>query len=310
MEKDVFFNLSTQAVADLVDEKGKPKAGIFIPDGNRRLVLAETDLAPNSDAFFSQVAHSQTGHGLNTLKVFFSHGLPILFAPLFSASVLARGPAYYRLTALKTLEIMVTSREWVEFFTSMQVRVRVYGALSELADKGDQHILGLVEQVQQATQAHAAHLLYLGIGGEPWVGHDGAMAGARFYDTHRRVPTNSPADRDELLRLLYGQPVPPADFLIMSSQLAGLGALPALVCGKDTQVYYLAAPGVVGLTQQTYRAILYDLLYSREVAKHEISSPGERRQLRTWYQQHAQIVVGLGHKIGAVWVPDLFERDH
>ncbi len=296
-----FLSLPTEAIVDLVQDKAKPQVGIFVPDGNQRLVLAETDLQEGSEEFFTQVAITQTTSGLDTLKVFFGHGLPILFAPLFSHSVLARGPGYHRLTALTTLNIMLAGDEWLEFYSDWNVRVRIYGDLSVL-DRPDCEAVGqAIKRAQQLTRAHTAHTLFLGIGDEPWVGRDAAKATARFYQTHHRE-----ASVDELIEFLYGQPVPPADFFIMSSKLGGLGALPALLCGGDTRVYYLPTPGVIGLTKRSYRAILYDLLYMHDSAAGECRYPlssDEREQLRAWYTAHADTVIGLGKRIGSVWVP-------
>ncbi|MBN1886377.1 MAG: hypothetical protein JW850_00240 [Thermoflexales bacterium] len=299
-DRETFLALPTEAIADLVRDMGKPQVGIFVPDGNRRLVLAETELQEGSDEFFMQVAHAQTTLGLNTLQVFFSHGLPILFTPLFSSSVLARGEDYCRLTALKTLGIMLTDDEWLDFYEAFDIRVRVYGDMSALAQPGCENALQWIKHAPQITQNHTTHTLFVGIGNEPMVGHDAAQAVGRFYQTYQRKPTS-----DELVEFLYGQAIPPADFFIMSSKLAGLGALPALVCGKDTQVYYLAVPGVMGLTERTYRAILHDLLYMRdERGRLDFDN---RKQLHAWYSHHAETIIGLEHKIGSAWVPDSWE---
>jgi hypothetical protein len=300
--REEFLKLPTEEVARLVSDLGRPRVGIFVLDGSRRLVLSTTDLEEGSDEFFTQVALTQTACGLDTLKVFFSHGLPVLFVPLFSHSVLTRGSSYRHLTILKTLNIILTSENWLDFYNIWDVRVRVYGDLSVLAQADCEEALQWIENVQQITQKHAAHTLFLGIGNKPLVGHDAAIATARFYQKYQREPST-----DELIEFLYGRPVPLADFFIMSSKFGGLGALPALICGGDTQVYYLPAPGVMALTKQTYRAILYDLLYMRDGMPGECCyalASDEREQLRAWYAGHAEAVIGLGHRIGSVWVPE------
>ncbi len=300
--RKAFLSLPTGTIAKSIKDKGKPRVGIFVPDGNRRLVLSTTDLQENSIEFFAQLALTQAARFRDNLKVFFSHGLPTLFTPLFSHSVLARGTAYRRLTVLETLNILFTGAEWLEFYADWDVRVRVYGDLSILAQTDCEQVLQWIESVQQTTRTHASHTRFLGIGGESWVGHDALVATARFYKRYQREP--SP---DELIEFLYGRPVPLADFFIMCSKLAGVGALPALICGKDTQVYYLPVPSASGLTEYTYRAILYDLLCMRE---NDAKGPGyaldskERKTLRTWYADHAQVVIGLGRRIGSVWVSD------
>jgi hypothetical protein len=307
LDRETFLALPTdEEVIEAVQQMGRlPQVGIFVPDGNRRWVLATTNLSEGSDEFFIQVALTQTAYGLHNLEVFFSHGLPVLFVPLFSRPVLTRSPSYYRLTALKTLHIMLTSDEWLDFYAKWNVRVRVYGDLSVLPSADGEQVRLWITRLQQITRLHTAHTLFLGIGGEPWVGYDAAQATVRFYRTYQREPSV-----DELIEFIYGEPVPPADFFIMCSGMDGLGALPAFICNEDTQAYYLAAPGVAALTRQTYRAILYDLCLRRGkvVGKSSYTlDPDEREQLRTWYEDHREAIIGLGCRIGTVWVPQVPE---
>ncbi len=170
-----------------------------------------------------------------------------------------------------------------------------------------QQALPWINEVQSQTKAHAAHTLFLGIGGEPRLGLDAARAGSLYYEQQQRHPS-----LDELIEYLYGESLPPADFFIMSSKLGGLGALPALICGKDTEVYYLPVPGVLGLTRQTYRAILFDLLYVRGGMSADTPyalTQAERKTLGSWYLEHRDTVIGLGHSIGRVSVPDIPESE-
>ncbi|MBN1814269.1 MAG: hypothetical protein JXA14_20690, partial [Anaerolineae bacterium] len=222
VDREAFLNLATEDILQIVRREGRPQVGIFVPDGNRRWVLATTDLPEDSDEFFTQVALTQTAYGRHNLEVFFSHGLPVLFIPLFSRPVLTRSPSYYRLTALKTLRIILTSEEWLNFYATWGVRVRVYGDLSALPPADGEQVRHWITRAQQITQSHTAHTLFLGIGGEPLIGHDAAWAMMRFYQTFQREPST-----DELIEFLYGEHVSPADFFIMCSSMDGLGALPA-----------------------------------------------------------------------------------
>jgi hypothetical protein len=301
-DQSAFLQMPTEAIVALTREHGRPRVGIFVPDGNRRLVLSTTQLEEGSDEFLAQVAVSQTTLGLDTLKVFFGHGLSTLFTPLFSRSVLARGTSYRNLVVLKTLEIMFTGDAWLKFFKTWDVRLRVYGDLSALRQLGCEQAHLWIEQVQRYTQTHTTHALFVGLGGEPLVGHDSALAASRFYRKYERE-----ANTDELVEFLYGRPVPQADFVVFTSYLSGLGALPALVCGKDTQMYSLAAPGVMALTPKTYRMILYDLLFMRDDIAGQCCyglDQGERARLRLWYANHVETVIGVGRRIGTVWIPE------
>ncbi len=127
----------------------------------------------------------------------------------------------------------------LRFGDELDIDHRVYGDPSVLAERDCAIALEWIEHTQRITTAHTTHTLFLGIGGESRVGHD-AAATARFHQTHQRPPTI-----EESIEYLYGEPVSPADFLIMSSKMGGSGALPALICDGDTQVYYLPTPSIV-----------------------------------------------------------------
>jgi hypothetical protein len=299
LDQKAFLKLPTEEIVKIVQQEGCPKVGVFVPDGNRRFTLKQTDAQPNTVDFYSQLALIQTKYGLETLKVFFSHGLSVLFTPIFSRAVLERDPLYRFHTARKTLEIMFTGGEWLNFYRERNVRVRIYGDLDSLNLPEYLGTKAWIEQIQEQTVHHDGHDLYIGIGGEPWVGWDAVVGAIRFHEKYRRQPMV----KEEIIDFIYEKALPPADFVILSGKPGGLGALPALICGKNTHLYYLPAPGVAALTQSAFRAILYDLIFIRKHG-YEVS-PEERERLRDWYQTHSEIVIGLGQNIGPVWLPDL-----
>jgi adenosine tuberculosinyltransferase len=300
MNRQDFLKLSTHEIREIVSKQAKPKVGVFIPDGNRRLVLAMTDLKEGGDEFFRQVAITQASGFLENLKVFFGHGLSTLFSPLFSRSVLQRGESYRRFTVLETLRILFTDPAWLEFFDAWKIRVKIYGDLDALA--GDcSPAITWAQEVEERTRANEAFWLCLGIGGEPYVGNDVLVGTLDYLQCFGREPT-----REELIEFLYGRVFQPADFVIVSSKFAGVGAFPGLVSGKDTRIYYLPAPGIVGLTERTYRKILYDILFVHgEAAQQEgyELTAAARQSLRDWYENHLDTVIGLGRSLESVWMP-------
>jgi len=112
--------------------------------------------------------------------------------------------------------------------------------------------------------------------------------------------------RKELLEFLYGSVFEPVDFVIVSSKFGGIGAFPGLICGRDTKIYYLPVPGIIGLTQHTYRKILYDILFVHgEAAQHDgyELTMETRHHLGTWYGGHLHTVIGVGKRLESVWLP-------
>lgn len=300
MDRQDFLKLSAQEIKNLVSKRHIPNVGVFVPDGNRRLVLAVTDLKENGEEFFRQVAVTQTSGFLEDLKVFFGHGLSVLFAPLFSRSVLQRSEGYRSLTVLETLRILFTEPAWLQFFDNWKVRVKVYGDLDALTGECSPAI-AWAKELEERTRANEEHWLCLGIGGEPYIGDD-VFAGTLSYS--RRFgcqPT-----REQLMQFLYGRVFPPADFVIVSSKFGGIGAFPGLICGKGTKIYYLPIPGVIGLTECTYRKILYDILFVQaEVAQKKgyDLTPAARHELQGWYEGHRDRVIGTGRSLESVWLP-------
>ncbi len=52
LDLDHFLQLSSSEIADLIDRENRPKLGVFVPDGSRRMVLTLTDVEPDSAEFF------------------------------------------------------------------------------------------------------------------------------------------------------------------------------------------------------------------------------------------------------------------
>ena len=304
MDRSIFMKLPTGDIANLIKTEGIPKVGVFVSDGNRRLVLSKTKLQENTSGFFEELVTMQTSGFLNNLHIFFGHGLRILFAPLFSRSVLSRKSNYPVFVALKTLKLLFTDDTWLKFYDTWNVRVKIYGNLAVLSESGCEPALDWIHGIQEKTKTYTMHTLFIGIGGEPGIGKDAAKAAVLFFQKNQRE-----ASRAELSDWLYGETVPFADFFIMCSKFAGLGALPGLICDARTESYYLPAPAAISLTKPVYRAILYDLIYLRrgKAAKPYQLSPVQRHQLQEWYAKHANQVIGLGKKIGTVWIPEIFD---
>jgi len=305
LERSTFLNLTSEKISEIVRSKNTPKVGIFVPDGNRRIVLATTNLQENTDDFFNELISRQISNYLNILEIFFSHGLSILFIPLFSQSVLSRSSPYNQRVFLETIKFICTNDECLTYYDNRDIRIKFYGNISALKETASSQAKKWLEEVQELTSYHATHTFFIGIGGEPWIGNDTAQAAVRFDHQFQHEPS-----KNELIEFMYGPMVPPADFFIMSSKFAGLGALPGLICGHDTQAYYLPVPGILGLNEVTYRSILFDLIFMR--TKQDGNSGyhlnvKERSCVNDWYLHHKNEVIGLGHRIGSTWVPEILK---
>jgi len=235
MELEKFLSLPTEKIFEIARDKDAPQLGIFVPDGNRRLMLIKSNAETGTDEYYSQLAEEQLSYGLKSFQIFFEHGLRYLFTPLFSHDVLNRDVAYQKQTARKTLEGLFSRDDWLNFYKYHNVRVKVYGNPESLKNPAYDGISNLINQTEKITKENSTHTLFIGIGGEPWVGWDAVLATTNYYKTYG----NFPSDKQDLIKYMYGEYLPPANFVIFSGKPGGLGALPALISGKNTQIFYL-----------------------------------------------------------------------
>ena len=300
--REEFLQMTASEVARLVSVLQRPRVGVFVPDGSRRLVLAYTEAEPETEQFYRFCATLPAQYLLQALKIMFGHGLPVLLVPILSRSVLARGSDYRRLTALLGLEMLFASDEWQQFYDEYDVRVRVYGDPKCLMETECAPALDWIDQTEQRTAIHRAHTLFYAIGESARAGQEITRLAISFYMEHNHIPT-----LEEQINQYYGESIDTVDFFIMSSKMSGLGALPRFLVSSDTETYFLAAPGGIGLTEHTFRAILHDLLFVRPALRSGIQSGAtrsERLALRQAYETQSATVAGLGRLVSQVWIPE------
>jgi hypothetical protein len=301
-DRETFLALPDAEIATLVHDQKLPILGVYVPDGSRRLVLAYSDAVPNTEHFNRLCATLPAQYLLNSLKVFFSHGLSTLMVPILSRSVLNRGKDYRRDTALVGLQLLFHDETWQAFYEEQDIRVRVYGEPEQLIGTDCEPALEWIHDVCQRTSGHCSHSLNFAIGESAWLGDDIAKAGIAFFQTHGRVPT-----REEQIQAYYGENLPQADFFIMTSKMSGMGALPRFLVNGDTRIYFLPAAGALGLNEHTFRTILFDLLYGRGTLLGGYIegdwSSSDRKALQDFYRRSAQTIIGIGEQVDNIWVP-------
>jgi hypothetical protein len=303
ISKEEFVALPAEEIARIVKQKEKPKVGIFVPDGNRRMTMALTGLSEDSEDFYAEYVRLFTEKFMENLKVFYSHGLDTLIIPLISPTILNRNQNYINLAINGLLQTLVKSDKWLNFYKENDIRVKTYGDLEALrgteCEKGVQWIEGIKTQ----TSHHKTHTLFYGFLSNNTGGMESINLAVEFYKLHRRKPTYP-----EMKEMYYGENLPGADFFIMSTKIAGVGALPPFISNKKTEMYFLQAPGVVGLTRETFREILYDLLFCRTdetIKKYSVHDLKGIEVLKKFYFSDESIVFGPGKRVGKFWVPGI-----
>jgi hypothetical protein len=299
ISKREFFNLPNGEVQRMVAKKNKPRTGIFLADGNRRLVMTRTGLTPDTNprAFYREYVKLVTRCFKENLKVFFTHGLNTLFFPLFGGSLLEREKAYKESVIPELTTVLFHSEKWRRFYREYDIRIKPYGSPERLnREFPGMDLAGKIHETAALTSQHRSHTLYFGFFSTPWLAVDMIQPVQEFIKMKGCEP-----NRGELIELYYGENVSPADFFINSTRTAGLGALPPLISGKETRVYTLVSPGIFALNRETFRKILYDLLFCQDKEPSEISRKGSERgleELKEFYTRQRKTVIGQGKRIG------------
>ncbi len=298
-----FLSLPTDAIVDIINRAGMPNTGIFVPEGNRRMVMTKTGLRSGTSMFYLKYVDMCTNLFMNNLEVLFSHGLKNLIVPLVSPSVLKRDDNYIEFGLGRILSILFTNMNWKSFYSKHNIRVKFYGDLTILNNRPFQWWKKWMENIESDTSSNSGHLLLIGIASNEITGVDIVNTSLSFFEAHNRKPT-----LDELKHSYYGENIATADFFIMSTKMSGVGALPPLITSKKTQLYYLVSPGVMSLTKTTFRKILYDLIYMREPNKsieRELGNAANLKKLNDFYTANQEKVIGLGRNIEDIWVPEI-----
>lgn len=301
ISSEEFMKLSDPEIGVLIRQQGRPKTGIFVPDGNRRMTLALSQENPTSNLFFQKYVKLTTQFFQHSLEVFFSHGLKNLIVPLISPSVLNREQRYQNLSLLEGLRIILKREDWCAFYQKYGIRVFSYGNLARLRARGLADICDWINALKTQTANNRQHNLFLGFLAPVASNDEQTRLIIDFYQKNNRAPS-----REEQIRAMYGTGVPMADFFIMATKFAGLGALPPLLYNEKTQLYFLAAPGVLALNRDVFRKILYDYLFLRFTGTRATcpeDSLESADRLADYFFLHKESVLGLGKKIGKFWVP-------
>jgi hypothetical protein len=295
--REKFLELPTGDIRKMVQEQQKPRAGIFVADGNRRLVMCRTRLSPKSDEFYSEYARFFVYSLRECLNIFFDHGLETLFFPLFGPSLLLRKNKFQSITLPNAYQKIFQSDEWFQFYKEKGIKVKTYGDMSQL-EKIDVNRLNFIKGINQMVERTALydnHTLFFGFMSENTPGMEMPQLIIDFYKNNNRAPIFR-----EMVEIYYGESIPSADFLVFSDKLS-IRALPPLISTQHTQMYYLPVPGFLGLNTITFRKVLYDLLFYHpqdSIPEYTDNHLKNIESLDRFYQQHKNTIIGIKKNIG------------
>lgn len=305
VDKESFLELSTKEIRSIVQQKGKPKVGVFVADGNRRMVMCQTRLSPTSDEFYEEYARIFVESLKKSLKIFFEHGLKTLFFPLFGPSLLKRKNKFQTLTIPAVYEDIFQSGEFLDFYNRKGIKLKAYGDLSKLneIDVNNLNMISGVKSAIERTSSNKEHTVFFGFMSENTPGLELPQMIVNFHKTHNKSP--SPV---ELIESYYGESLPPADFYIMSGKISHRGSLPPFVTTPETKMYYFPVPGFMGLTIKNLKKIIHDLLFvqtQHPPAEYSAREMDSIDMLNTFFKDHKNTIIGTSAKVGEFWVPSM-----
>jgi adenosine tuberculosinyltransferase len=221
-----------------------------------------------------------------------------LLAPIFEPAMLKRGEAYRQQFIAAGLSAVALHPIFTRFYDEYQVRVRFYGDYRKIFPGTEcAEVPGHFDQIADCTHEHQQRRLFYGVSTRR------ALEDAMELTVQEFARQGTVPDRQALIEMYYGEPIPPVSLFITSGKFNAFG-MPLLET-DDTSLYFTVAPSPY-LTERQLRAMLYDHLYSRRSsAKSNYSdlAHDEFGPMRAFYQTYRETTLGTGVMRNGTWYP-------
>jgi adenosine tuberculosinyltransferase len=300
-----FLALTPAEVAAHIRASG-PRVCIFPINGTRRWFMLEHGDDAGNDPLQTFMDVASRNH-VELYRLFFDHGIHTLITPVIGAEILTRGEPYMARIGAEGYARLASGEDFLNFYKEYGVRVRFYGDYrSALSGTPYRHLIEQFDEVAAKTEKHQTYRLFLGAFADNSTECIARMA-VEYYQEHAKVP-----DHHTLVELYYGEYVEAASLFIGFDKLSVFD-YPLLASGEE-DLYFTIAPSPY-MNARQLRFILYDHLYTRRSPEADYTgfSAAARNRLRTFYENHKDLVIGVGTLLDDIWVPQLdntAEMDH
>jgi hypothetical protein len=296
LDVKTFVNLSTPEVARLVRAAG-PKVCAFPVNGTRRWFLLEHVPEPDdhpADAYLDATSEAHTA----LYGMIFDHGVDTLLAPVFGPDLMERGDGYTEM-AMRGLARLANHPTFLNFYDAYGVRVGFYGDYRKMfANTPYAYVTDLSDEIAFLTAANDRHRILYGV-----CAHDAVETVAELAIHHYR-DTGCIPDKSTLIRQYYGMDVPPLSFFIGFDKFSVFDT--PLITNGNEDLYFTVSPSLY-LTQQPFREILYDHLYTRRMEEIDYSdlTADDIEAIRKFYRANRGKTFGVGavYARGGFWYP-------
>jgi undecaprenyl diphosphate synthase len=163
LTKNEFLQLSAAQISELVKKLGKPKVGVFMPDGSRRSAIFFLGLKPGDNDFEKKYIKVNGKKFLDDVKLIFQHGLNTLMVPTLKHENFDRDKKTVDAIIEYAIKSILVSKEWLDFYDEYKIKVTVYGDYEYIKSKGYPEVIDWIKEVEDLTKNNTKHKLFHGI---------------------------------------------------------------------------------------------------------------------------------------------------
>lgn len=297
IDKEIFLNLPTEEIAELVRAAG-PQVCVFPINGTRRWFMLEhsQDAKNHSiDTYMDITARKY----IELYKLCFDHGIDTLLSPVFGSELFSRGDEYTKEIGVGGMVRLSSHPDFLSFYKESQVRVHFYGGYDQqLAQTPFDYVIDLFNRARQQTIANKKHRIFYGVFANDATDKIAELS-VKYFQNTGKMPTSA-----ELIPEYYGEYVNPVTMFIGFDKFSVFD-YPLLNCGEEN-LYFTIAPSPY-LNAKQLRMILYDHIYSRRSEEIDYTKMTKQDVLfmRNFYHTNGENTLGVGELRGGIWYPIL-----
>lgn len=292
-----FLQLPTAEIAALVKATG-PKVCVFPVNGTRRWFMLEHAEKIRDDFFQAYMDVSIENH-VKLCAMLFDHGIDTILAPVFGRELMTRGDEYTRRVGIDGLVRTATDKNYRDFFSQYNVRVRFYGDYRDvLTGTPYEYALSSMYELTESTRHNNGFRLFFGVFAD-----EATETLARLSVEHYLAQGSIP-DKQSLVRKYYGEDVPPVSMFIGFDKFSVFD-MPLLATGEE-DLYFSVSPSPY-MTECQLRAILYDHIYVRPTPEPDYTklAAEELNWLRNYYRKNKDYAFGVGKLKFNLWISQI-----
>lgn len=301
--KKDFLSLNRGEIREIVEDRGTPKCACIMLDGTRRVLKLEPGYHDDRWLYYEDHIKGLIYKSMEVADTFLDFGLDTVIGPLASLGNLNRKD--FMPTGLDRLLRPLLSSYSLSILEKQEATISFYGDLDHVRNmNGGEIIDEYIEALKKNSPIKAKKHILLGVGFSTDTETDIiARQAIEYYKTFAKMP-----DHEDLVKEYFGFNVSPIDIFIRTNEIKPSGGLTPLLTQHDTQMYFPVSPGIMSLSEDVLRRILYDFLYGRVLShgmhEHSPVTDLEANEVKSFYTMHKDDVLGIGRRVGDMWIHD------